>query len=116
MARELLNRDGSPMREHNSPIIEQLLKEMEMSNNWKLDKIEIQFKPGYSFDNSIDRYEGKIKFSNGDGESFLFNIDQVKCNEYIQIIAPEIVKTAEILSGKLISSLGLDKTGGNNEQ
>ena len=32
MARELLNRDGSPMREYNSPIIEQLLKETEMSN------------------------------------------------------------------------------------
>jgi len=85
-----------------------------MDNNWKLEKIEIEFKKGYSFNNTIDRYEGQIKFTNGDRESFEFNIDQVKSNQYIQIIAPEIVRTAEILSDKLINSLGLDKIGGNN--
>ena len=78
-----------------------------MNNKWKLEKIEIGFKRGYSFDGSIDRYEGKIYFSNGDNESFTFNIDQVKCNEYIKIIAPEIVNTAEALSGKLLESLNL---------
>lgn len=78
-----------------------------MNNNWKLEKIEINFKRGYSFDGSVDRYEGRIQFSNGDNESFTFNIDQVRCNEYIQIIAPEIVTTAEILSAKLLESLNL---------
>ena len=78
-----------------------------MNTNWKLESIEIKFKRGYSFDGSIDRYEGVIKFSNGDNESFTFNIDQVKCNEYIKIIAPEIVTTAEVLSNKLLESLNL---------
>lgn len=79
------------------------------TTSWKLENIEIKFKNGYTWENTIDRYEGKIKFTNGDGESFVFNIDQVKCNEYIKIIAPEIVTTAEILSSKLMESLGLNQ-------
>lgn len=78
-----------------------------MDSNWKLEKLEIEFKQGYSFNNSVDRYEGKIKFSNGKAESFVFKIDQVKCNEYVNIIAPEIVNTANELSNKLLISLNL---------
>lgn len=78
-----------------------------MNNNWKLENIEIKFCKGFNFEQTVDRYEGKIKFTNGDGESFVFKIDQVKCNEYIKLIAPEIVATANELSDKLLESLNL---------
>lgn len=35
MKRELLNRDGSPMREYHSPLIEELLNEIKQEENMK---------------------------------------------------------------------------------
>ena len=81
---------------------------------WKLETLEIGFKKGFSFEQTVDRYEGKIKFSNGDGESFTFNLDQIKCGEYIKLIAPEIVATANELSNKLLETLNLKSTHPNN--
>ena len=74
---------------------------------WKLDSIEIKFKKGYSFDNTKDRYEGKISFSNGENESFSFKVREDMANDYISLISKDIVKAAESLGSRLINSLGL---------
>ena len=46
--------------------------------NWRLDKIKIEFKHGYSFNETEaerhDRYEGFISFANGVKESFNLRI------------------------------------------
>ena len=89
--------------------------ENQQKKTWKLEKIEIGFRKGYSFDQSVDRYEGKIKFTNGDDESFTFNLDQIKCCEYIKLIAPEIVTTANELSNKLLETLNLKTTSPNTQ-
>jgi hypothetical protein len=76
-------------------------------SDWKLNSITIQFKKGYSFDKSKDRYEGKIKFSNSDEESFEFKIRENLSQPYIDLIAEDIVKNATYLGERLMKSLGL---------
>ena len=74
---------------------------------YKLDSIKIEFKKGYSFDKTKDRYEGLIKFSNGDSESFQFKIREDMAKPYIDLMANEIIKSANELGNRLIESLGL---------
>jgi len=78
-----------------------------MKNDWKLTKIEIEFKRGYKYDNSKDRYEGRIQFQNGDLEQFSFKIKEDLAQPYIDLIAKDIVRTAESLGERLCVSLGL---------
>ena len=82
-----------------------------LNNKWKLDKIEIEFKKGYDFkDNPIekmDRYEGKIRFENDEGESFQFRVKPDMAQKYIDLIASDIVTAATGLGERLKESLGL---------
>lgn len=78
-----------------------------MKNDWKLKNIEIKFISGYSFENKKDRYEGRITFINGDFESFSFKIKEDLAQPYIDLIAKDIVRTAESLGERLCVSLGL---------
>jgi len=82
---------------------------MEQDNSWRLESIKIDFKKGYKFENTKDRYEGKIKFSNQDEESFEFKIREDFTQPYIDLIASDIVKNATYLGERLIVSLGLNK-------
>lgn len=77
------------------------------SSDWRLQSITIQFKKGYSFDKSKDRYEGKIKFANSEEESFEFKIREDLSQPYIDLIAEDIVKNATYLGERLMKSLGL---------
>lgn len=82
-----------------------------MDNNWKLDKIEICFKHGYDHEKDPvkqkDRYEGSIRFSNGDFESFNFKVRPDMAEKYIQLLSKDIVESANDLGNRLIESLGL---------
>lgn len=53
------------------------------------------------------KYMGTVCFENKIGESFVFKLDELKCNKYIEIISQEIVSSAESLSKELLISLGL---------
>lgn len=75
--------------------------------NWRLDKIEIEFKKGYKHDKTEDRYEGKIRFENGEFEMFQFKIRPDMAQSYIDIMAKDIVKCAESLGERLTGSLGI---------
>jgi hypothetical protein len=82
-----------------------------LNENWRLQKIEIQFEKGFDFktkpDEKIDRYEGMITFQNGEGESFTFRVKPNMAQKYIDLIAIDIVTAATVLGERLKESLGL---------
>jgi hypothetical protein len=55
------------------------------------------------------KYEGKITFDNGEYESFTFKIRPDMAEQYINLMASDIVKSANELGKRLIESLGLKK-------
>lgn len=81
----------------------------EPKDDWKLKSLTIEFKKGFSFEKSEDRYEGSIKFENGESESFQFKVRPDMADDYIKLISADIVKCAESLGSRLIDSLGLRK-------
>jgi len=88
------------------------LKIKNMQNNeWKLQNLKIDFKQGYTYDKSIDRYEGSITFSNNEGESFTFRVDQFQAQKFLNIVGEEIVKTASTLGDKVAKSIFLQPEG-----
>jgi hypothetical protein len=79
----------------------------EPHENWHLAKIEIEFQ---KFGSDAGKYTGRIRFENGDFESFSFKIRPDMAQPYIELISSDIVKGAESLGNRLIESLGLNKT------
>ena len=79
----------------------------EMKDDWKLDKIELEFK---TFGENAGKYVGKIRFENGDYESFSFKIRPNMAEKYIELLSGDIVKSASDLGDRLIKSLGLDES------
>ena len=77
---------------------------IEPKDDWRLDKIELEFQ---SFGEHKGKYAGKIRFQNGDFESFSFKIRPDQAQPYIDLIAEDIVKGAESLGQRLLESLGL---------
>ena len=75
------------------------------NNEWKLQSLRIEFKNGYTYDKSVDRYEGNITFSNNEGESFTFKVDQFQAQKFLDIVGEEIVKTASSLGDRVAKSL-----------
>jgi hypothetical protein len=86
------------------------MENKENTPEWKLDSISIYFRKGFNHLNTQDRYEGKIKFTNSDEESFEFKIREDLSRPYIDLIAEDIVKNAKYLGERLVDSLGLNKT------
>lgn len=84
-------------------------EKIEKKDEWRLKSLKIEFKPGYSFDNTEDRYEGVISFENGEHESFQFRVRPDMADDYIKLISADIVRCAESLGTRLIESLGLKK-------
>lgn len=80
------------------------------SEQWRLDKIEIEFKKGQSWEKDsqkqMDRYEGRIRFENGEYEYFQFKVKPDMANKYIFLIAEDIVLAASGLGERVKSSIG----------
>ena len=74
-------------------------------SEWKLKKITLEFKQGYSFNKTEDRYEGKIEFENDEFESFSVKVTDEMSKPYLKLIAGEVVKNAQQLAEKLEKSL-----------
>ena len=77
----------------------------ETKKEWRLENLTIQFKPGYSFNNTKDHYAGKITFKNKENESFTFNLTNELTQPYIDLIKKEVIRTATTLGDKLANSL-----------
>jgi len=73
----------------------------EPKDDWRLQKIELEFQ---SYGEHKGKYVGKIRFQNGEFESFDFKI-----RPEIDLMSADIVKCAESLGSRLIDSLGLRK-------
>jgi len=80
-----------------------------MNNTWRLDKFEIEFKQGWKPDKIDERYEGFIRFSNKEGESFRIKVEQVKSQVFLDLIAAEIVKAASGLAVRMSTCLYPEK-------
>lgn len=78
----------------------------EPKDDWRLDKLELEFQ---TFGEHKGKYVGRIRFQNGDYESFTFKIRPDQAQPYIDLIAEDVVKGAESLGERLIDSLGLRK-------
>lgn len=74
--------------------------------SWKLESLYIQYKTYGPFK---DKYVGKIKFENEAEESFLFNLDDKKTDEILNLIGYQLVTTADELGKKLLTSIGVDR-------
>lgn len=77
------------------------------NKEWNLQDLRIDFKPGYEFQKTVDRYEGRITFSNNEGESFTFKVDQFQAQKFLDIVGAEIIKTASTLGDKIAKSIFL---------
>lgn len=81
------------------------MENKEEDNDWKLKELKIEFKPGYEFQKTKDRYEGKITFRNDQFESFTVKISSEMTKPYLDLIAEEVVKSAGALHNRLKDSL-----------
>ena len=79
-------------------------QEKEPRDDWKLKGLELELQ-GYGDDKG--KYTGKVKFQNGEYESFEFKIRPDMAEAYINLIAADVVKSAENLGERLIVSLNL---------
>lgn len=75
-----------------------------MSDGWRLESLKIEYK---QYGEHKGKHSGRISFMNGEGESFTFNIGPEVVGSYINLIAKDIVSTADTLGKKLLDSLGL---------
>ncbi|MEG0848466.1 MAG: hypothetical protein RSE50_00780 [Myroides sp.] len=71
---------------------------------WILKKIEVEFQ---SYGEDKGKYTGKVSFTNGNFESFSFRIRPEMAENYIDLIADDLVKGAENLGADLLKSLKL---------
>lgn len=69
---------------------------------WRLDKIELEFE---TYGEHKGKYVGSIRFQNGEYESFNFKFYPGMANQYITLIAQDLVKCAAELADNLIKSL-----------
>lgn len=80
------------------------VEEINPEDDWKLDKIELEFQ---KWGEDKGNYSGRISFSNGSHESFSFKIRPEMAEPYIKLIGDDIVKGARNLGDRLVKSLGL---------
>lgn len=78
--------------------------EENQNNDWRLQKIELEFQ---QFGEHKGKYIGKIKFQNGEWESFEFKIYPNMAESYIKLISSDVVKCADNLANRLVESLKL---------
>jgi hypothetical protein len=78
---------------------------MDKKDDWRLDKIELEFKrPGYG-DDGPGKYEGRIRFENGQWERFSFKIQPDMAERYIATLSEDIVKAASDLGRRVAASI-----------
>lgn len=78
---------------------------MEDKKEFRLEKFELKFEQGYSFNNSIDRYEGKVIFTNEEGESFTLKPDVELSFEIIELINHKLAENVETLVNNIKAAI-----------
>lgn len=75
-----------------------------MTDKWVVSRINLRF---IDFGEEKGQYTGSIEFEKGREESFKFKIQPDMANRYIDLLADDIVKSADKLAEDLVKSLGL---------
>jgi hypothetical protein len=73
-------------------------------DDWRLQKLELEMQ---RWGDDKGAYTGSITFENGDNEMFRFKIRPDLAEPYIDLIAADIVRGADLLAERLIESLKL---------
>lgn len=71
-------------------------------DNWALSNLNIS---RIEYGDKQGKYTGKIKFRNGIGESFEFNIDEDLQKVLIKLISPQVSKSANEMALRLQKSI-----------
>jgi hypothetical protein len=72
---------------------------------WKLKEFKVSFERGFNHLSTVDRYEGKVKYFNAEGEEFVVNVDQ-QCSEAIMaLIAQKLLETSTAFVADLQASV-----------
>lgn len=85
------------------------IQEVTPKENWRLQKLTLEFKAGYSFNKTEDRYEGKIEFTNDENESFSVKLREDMTEPYLKLISQEVVRNAEVLAQRMANSFSNEK-------
>ena len=78
-----------------------------VTQNFTLDKLEVELQ---KWGKDQGKHTGKIKFTDGQENSFTINLDQDKIIRLITLVADEIVDSAEQLSSTIKDSLSTIQT------
>jgi hypothetical protein len=77
---------------------------LENKTTWKLRSFEYVFKSGYKHENTVDRYEGKVSFTNNENEQFTIKISEELSLKFMDLIGGELIKTAGEFNEKIIKA------------
>ncbi len=81
---------------------------------WQLTDFRLEFKKGYDYNKTIDRYEGMVKFENKESEQFTLKITPELSVLFIKLITNELAISVNELSSVVLKSLQ-DVTGNQCE-
>lgn len=73
-----------------------------METTWQLKSLSIELM-GYG--DYKGKFVGKIKFENGDNEAFVFSIDPVESNKFLELISEKVCLTASSLGERITESI-----------
>lgn len=77
------------------------LKQKYNNTSYILHDFHIQFVPGYSYNNTEDRYVSKITFGNKQTESITMKLDLELSQKILNLISDELEKNIDKLSNDL---------------
>lgn len=80
-----------------------------METTWQLKSLSIEL---MSYGDYKGKFVGKIKFENGENEAFVFNLDPMESNKFLELISEKVCLTASSLGEKIVESI---KAIGNPE-
>jgi hypothetical protein len=75
-----------------------------MNDKWILDEIKLEFE---NYGEHKGKYTGRIRFRNGEHESFSFKIRPEMASPYVDLIAKDVVRGSDSLARRLCESLGI---------
>lgn len=78
---------------------------MEDKKEFRLEKFELQFYRGYNFDSSVNRYEGKVIFTNEEGESFTLKPSVELSFKILELINQKLAENTETLVNNIKAAI-----------
>jgi hypothetical protein len=78
---------------------------MSADTGWKLESFKVEFRQGYNWEQDeakrVDRYEGVVTFENKVSEKFTVKLNAAKCGIILELLAGQIINTAQELADRI---------------